>query len=142
LADRIAALWCEAYGEGATFELVRELLQLDPTQAKVGQNGLTMLHIAAGHHCHDGAALLIACGADVNAVDDCGETPLHRAAWSLDPESCRQLLEAGADPTTRDRHGRTPLDLAVNGSMQASLAEWETTQVVLGQAWVKNLSLS
>jgi ankyrin repeat protein len=137
VADRIAILWRDAYEQGVTFELVRELLQLDSTQAEVQQYGLTMLHMAAGHHCHEGIALLLANGAEVNAVDSCGETALHRAAWNLDPEGCRQLLGAGADPTMRDSHGRTPLDLAVNGSIQASPEEWETTQTILGQVWVK-----
>src|SRR5262245_8616100 len=102
MSDRIEKLWREAYEEGVTPELVRELLQLDRTQVQVWRHGLTLLHMAAGHHCHEGVALLLVNGAEVNAVDDDGETPLHRAAWTLDTECCRQLLDAGADSTRRD----------------------------------------
>jgi ankyrin repeat protein len=137
VADRIAALWRAAYEEGVTLELLKELLRLDPTQAKARRYGLTLLHMVAGHRLYEGVALLLANGAEVNAVDDCGETPLHRAAWNLDPEGCLQLLEAGADPTVRDRHDRTPLDVAVNGSIQESREDWEATQQLLEQAPAK-----
>jgi hypothetical protein len=134
MPDRIETLWREAYEEGVTPELVRELLQLDRTQAQVRRCGLTLLQMAAGHHCHDGIALLLANGAEVNAVDYDGETPLHRAAWTLDPAGCRQLLDAGADSTMRDCYGRTPLDVAINGTIQASREDWEATQRLLGPA--------
>jgi ankyrin repeat protein len=135
--DRIAMLWREAYEKGATIPLLQEVLQLDPDQAQVQRSGCTLLHMAAGHRLHDAVALLLMHGAQVNAVDDCGETALHKTAWNLDPEGCQQLLEAGADPTVRDRLGRTPLDGAVKGDIGASREDRGATQRLLGQAWVK-----
>jgi ankyrin repeat protein len=139
MADRIAALWRYAYEEGATLDLLQELLQLDPAQAGARRYDVTLLHMAANHRLHEGVALLLANGAEVNAVDDRGETPLHRAAWNLDPEGCLQLLDAGADPTVRDRHGRTPFRVAVNGDVWAPREDWEQTQRLLERAeaeWV------
>jgi hypothetical protein len=98
MADQVAELWREAYEEEATVELIREVLRLDPSQATARQYGLTLLHMAANHRLYEGVALLPAHGAEVNAADDCAETPLHLVAWNLDPEGCLQLLEAGADP--------------------------------------------
>jgi hypothetical protein len=131
VADRIAALWREAYEEGATLELLQELLRLDPAQAGARRYDLTLLHMAANHRLYEGVALLLANGAEVNAVDDSGGTPLHRAAWNLDPEGCLQLLEAGADPTVRDHHGRTPLRVAVHGDVWAPREDWQETQRLL-----------
>lgn len=134
MADRIAALWRHAYEEGATVELLQELLRLDPAQARARRYGLTLLHMAANHRLHEGVALLLANEAEVNAVDDCGETPLHRAAWNLDPVGCLQLLEAGADPTVQNSHGQTPFQVAVNGDLWAPRDVWEKTQRLLERA--------
>jgi ankyrin repeat protein len=134
VADRIAALWLHAYNEGLSLESLRELLLLDPAQAKARRYGLTLLHVAANHRLYEGVDLLLTNGADVNAVDDGGETPLHRAAWNLDPKGCLQLLEAGADPTVRDRHGRTPLLVAISGDVWAPREDWQETQRLLERA--------
>lgn len=63
---------------------------------------------------HRLVALLIAAGADVNALDDVSQAPLHLAALSGGPEAIVQaLLDGGADRLAEDHDGNTPLSLAV-----------------------------
>jgi ankyrin repeat protein len=67
--------------------------------------------------------MLLKHGADVDAVDDQGNTPLHEAAGqgmpvsmgSGDPDLAEvmdTLLRHGADPRLRNDDGQTPLELA------------------------------
>jgi uncharacterized protein len=56
--------------------------------------------------------LLISKGADVNAVNDNGESALHIAVPRGDG-LVRFLAEHGADLTLKDKAGRTPLDVAM-----------------------------
>lgn len=51
-------------------------------------------------------AMLVAAGADPNAVDSTGNTPLHEA--NSEPVA-RTLLGAGANPNARNAQGQTPL---------------------------------
>lgn len=59
--------------------------------------------------------LLLELGADINAVDDNGETVMHGAAYGSFPSVIRFLAENGADPELWKRpnkHGWTPLYIA------------------------------
>jgi hypothetical protein len=70
------------------------------------------LHSAcAGNHTAI-VRLLLAAGADPNAVQQDGFRPLHAAAQNGNLELASLLLEHGADPTLTDSHGRTPRRLA------------------------------
>jgi ankyrin repeat protein len=61
--------------------------------------------------------LLLASGADVNAMDKLGITPLMAAAFEGDAETVQLLLERGADINSRNRFGWTPLIAArANGN--------------------------
>lgn len=60
--------------------------------------GQTPLHIAAMSFMPDIVALLMAKGADPNALDDRGTTPLMIAAKAGDDTAAEQLLMRGADP--------------------------------------------
>jgi ankyrin repeat protein len=56
--------------------------------------------------------LLLGLGADVNAVDDNGDTAMHGAAYGAYPSVVRLLAEHGADPQIwkeRNKAGVTPL---------------------------------
>lgn len=77
--------------------------------------GETPLRLAVDRADHDGAALLLECGADVNAVDDFGETVLMKAAFAGDTEMARLLLDRGADVNAVDDLGETVLMKAAPG---------------------------
>ncbi|XP_041374811.1 putative ankyrin repeat protein RF_0381 [Gigantopelta aegis] len=55
---------------------------------------------------------LIACGADVKAVDEFGNSPLHIAAKCLSA-SVLSLIRNGSDVNLENKEGRTPLHEAV-----------------------------
>ena len=56
--------------------------------------------------------VLVAAGADVNAVNDTGETPLHYGAQASD-DIVRFLAEKGANLSAKDQQGRTPVEMAL-----------------------------
>ena len=91
------------------------------------KNGSTALMLAAGLGRGTGAftkdyatesellesiKVLIAAGADVNAVDDAGETPLHYGAQASD-DIVKYLAEKGAKLDVKDKKDRTPVEMAL-----------------------------
>nr|5CBN_A Chain A, mbp3-16,Immunoglobulin G-binding protein A [synthetic construct] len=60
----------------------------------------------------DEVRILMANGADVNAMDNFGVTPLHLAAYWGHFEIVEVLLKYGADVNASDATGDTPLHLA------------------------------
>ncbi|MRR16331.1 MAG: hypothetical protein EG826_07730 [Deltaproteobacteria bacterium] len=58
---------------------------------------------------HDGVALLLAGGGDVNAADNYGNTPLSDAVKLGDVKTVAFLLDHGALANARDKNGKTPL---------------------------------
>jgi ankyrin repeat protein len=56
--------------------------------------------------------VLIDAGADVNAVDDAGETPLHFGAQASD-DIVTLLVDRGAKLNVKDNKGRTPVEMAL-----------------------------
>lgn len=75
---------------------------------------MTPLHWAVVAHHTDVVNVLLAGGADVNAVDRFGYSPLLYAATIDfgDAETAATLLQAGADPKVKDKQGKTPLSQA------------------------------
>ena len=65
------------------------------------------------------ARLLIAHGANLDAIDTFGRTALHRAAANGVTPIGRVLLQAGADATVRDTEGMIALDYAKSQRMVA-----------------------
>ncbi len=76
--------------------------------------GTTPLHVAATVGDSEMVALLVVCGADVNAADGEGCTALHMAIKRGHIALFESLLSYGADATKRDDKGRTPLDCATH----------------------------
>jgi hypothetical protein len=76
--------------------------------------GFTALHSAAGKGRHDIADLLIANGANVNALDFTGAGPLHEAAKRGHLDIADLLLNHGADVNGRTfRDKMTPLQMTL-----------------------------
>ena len=67
------------------------------------------------------AAALIEAGADVNAMDENGETPLHLATDAGEASLVALLLEAGADVNACEEYGRSLVHLAVCNGEQSVL---------------------
>lgn len=108
-------LQCALTGLPPSHAIVARLLAAGATTHVV--TGSSPLHLAAKGGREADLALLIAAGADLNAVEKPGAqygakwTPLHYAAFQRAPEAVQMLLEAGADPELRDEWGRTPAEL-------------------------------
>jgi ankyrin repeat protein len=78
-----------------------------------GFNGTTALHTAAIADDPDYLRLLLAHGADANAINQRnGETALAVAVSPRTDAQFRMLLDAGADVNVADRQGYTPLHRA------------------------------
>jgi len=81
-------------------------------------DGQTALHDSAKRNRVESVKLLVKNGADINAIDNEGNTPLHIAAGGyflrLDPlEAVQYLIENGADINKLNNDRQTALDLAI-----------------------------
>ncbi len=56
--------------------------------------------------------VLVAAGADVNAVSEAGQTPLHFGAQASD-DIVKFLAASGAKLDVKDKQGRTPVEMAL-----------------------------
>ena len=108
--------------------LMKLLVDLGADPLEPNYDGCTPLMVAAGigNHFvgeHPGtpaeveAAVryLVSLGADVNTVDEKGETAMHGAAYRCFPETVNLLVELGADPAAwnhENEYGWTPLEIA------------------------------
>ncbi|HWE92898.1 MAG TPA: ankyrin repeat domain-containing protein [Tepidisphaeraceae bacterium] len=115
---RLAAAACEP-------RIIKRLLQhgADAAAVDVTNGNNTPLHLVADSvirpipRVRDGMVretvdLLVAAGANVNAVNEAGFTPLSWAVHRSRPEVVDALLAHGADVNTRDANHRTPLGIA------------------------------
>lgn len=86
-------------------------------------DGATALHFSA-LECDDRrpAELLISAGADVEAVNDNGNTPLHVASRKGHAGPAAALLAAGASTAARNKKGHTPALLAAGDGHAGVLA--------------------
>ncbi len=124
-------------GEGATplmravkdadLALTRLLLDGGADVGLRTKNGKTALMFAAsrlagfrgvanrgtGQAAAETIALLVERGAEINAVDEAGQSALHLAAARAEPTVVRQLAASGAAIDLKDAQGRIPLDLAL-----------------------------
>lgn len=79
----------------------------------------TPLHIASSNKRKEIATILLAAGADVNAINDNGDTPLHLACSEESKKTVNILLNGPfmnamfCNPNIRNNNGSTPLHSAV-----------------------------
>ena len=81
------------------------------------------LHIAARNGDIQAVQLLVDFGADVNALNGCGQTPLHTAAGGEKdcPELCSILLKHNAKIDAVDKDGNQPLHLACEAPLTSTV---------------------
>lgn len=79
------------------------------------------LHIAARKKAPNLARLLLRKGANINLIDDSGDTPLHVAVKTQARELVLILLNHGVDTEIRDKDGHTALLAAMSGWMNEEI---------------------
>ncbi len=113
--------WFEAAALGLV-ERVEEMLHNKPERLdSKAADGFTALHLAAYFGQEPVARLLIAAGADVDAVSEnpAQLRPLHAAAASRSVGIAEALLEAGAEVGAQQASGHTAIDAARQNQDQA-----------------------
>jgi ankyrin repeat protein len=92
--------------------------------ARRAADGFTALHLAAFFGGAPATGVLLAAGADPDAVAENPShvRPLHSAVAARDSDAVRLLLEAGADPDARQAGGFTALHAAAANDDEASAA--------------------
>lgn len=112
----------------ADLPLMKLLVELGADPKLPNKNGATPLMAAAGLGCHapteeagtepeclEAVAYLLQLGADVNTVDDSGETAMHGAAYKSLPKMVEFLAAKGAKISLwnqKNKSGWTPLLIA------------------------------
>jgi uncharacterized protein len=111
--DGFTALHLAAFFSGDA-ETARALLEAgaDPNGMAANDTGLHPIHSAAAAGNNDLVALLVECGAQIDAPQRGGYTALHSAAANGNDDLVLILIQAGADTSRRAEDGRTALSLA------------------------------
>ena len=129
--------------------MARALIDLGADVAATNRRRATPLHYAAdgtpglaSWRPEDQAAtvaLLIAAGADPDALDMNGVAPLHRAVRTRCASAVAALLEGGADARLANGQGSTPMMLAIrqtgrggSGSAEAKAQQAEIVRLLEG----------
>jgi ankyrin repeat protein len=101
-------------GRGAKVDLANSL-KLTPLLVVAGSNWAitdTRGRFRNEKHCIEMAGMLLDAGADINAVNNNGQSSLHAAARMDMKDLVRFLGERGANLDVKDRNGSTALDIA------------------------------
>ena len=122
----------------ANANVVKVLIDAGASLARRDAYGRTVLHRVVFCTRPVVVQCLLASGAEVDAVDNDGQTPLHCAVdivrrpddpigntppFSNGTECVRLLVHAGANVHLRDRLGRTPLDMLTVSDDECNLQE-------------------
>ncbi|CAL2036557.1 CBN-ACBP-5 protein [Caenorhabditis brenneri] len=102
---------------------MKRLLEEDRNilEAKDENLAMTALLWATDLGCDPVVRFLIDEGADVNAVDNCLQTPLHFAAQCHRPLLAEILIQAGADKAALDADGLTPAECCDDTELRSAL---------------------
>lgn len=109
--ESVAGLLCEMASIG-NLNAIKEVIGKNPSLVNLkDKDGMTCLHWAADRGHLSIVQYLLSGKADVNATDDCGNSPLHIACMSQQKEVVRLLLDAGADTSLVNCDGEAVIDL-------------------------------
>merc|ERR1719414_284300 len=97
-----------------------------------GRGSRSALHRAAMLGRAEVLRVLLAAGANPNALDDPRNTPLHHAASGGHARAVFLLLQAGADQMLGNGFGTTPVAKAKSDS-------WETPSVLQGKTYIRRM---
>jgi len=112
-------LYCAANECAGGGDVVRALIDAGAeVDACGGVKRCTPLHMAARRGNLEIAAILLACGANLEARDNAGETPLRRAVNCGQTGIAALLLAKGADPNSLGSKGLTPRTAARSLTMR------------------------
>lgn len=78
--------------------------------------GITPLHYACFKNSKNAVDLLLDLGANINALDEEGNSCLHFAVNSNNPALIKKLLVRGADKNIKNSTQESPLDLAIKNN--------------------------
>ena len=125
-------------------DVMRELLAHGADPFIPTSNGTTPLMMAAGvghqpgitrsteSEALEAVSLCVEVGADVNAVNEAGDTALHGAAWREQADSLVQFLaDRGADLDAKNGRDWTPLVIAEGIHTGGNFIRSDTTAVLL-----------
>jgi ankyrin repeat protein len=107
-------LW-DASMAGDTVGVVQALADsadVNVLDTRTNPNGRRALNWAAWHNHVPVIELLLAAGAEIDAVNNTGFSPLHHAAEAGSPDAARALIGRGADPGLTNLAGRAPIQTA------------------------------
>jgi ankyrin repeat protein len=140
----------------ADVPLMRLLLELGADPLLPNFNSTTPLLAAAGvgtqepqeeageeSEALDAVKLMLDLGAEVNAVNDDGDTAMHGAAYNMYPLLIELLAQRGADPQVwknANKFGRTPLFIAEGHSGRLLRPNKSTTEAITKLMLAANLS--
>lgn len=95
--------------------------------------GWTPLHLAIYFGHKDVAEVLLAKGAELNAVNDNGDTPLHKASFIGREDLVMLLIQYNADVSVINGEGRLPRDMTPSNEVGDEIAKLllaaETTEM-------------
>jgi ankyrin repeat protein len=123
IEDAVLELLRKGFDHARTGETprLRELLAAGCPANLTDSKGDTLLILAAYHQRLDTVHLLLEFGADVERINDNGQTALGSAVFRQDEGIVKSLLAAGANPATGQRSARDVAEFFDLADMKALL---------------------
>ena len=107
-----AAMFNKGYPIIFFYEKLQKFFRKVPILDVPSENGTTPLHHACIRGSKKAVDILLDLGANINAVDNEGNSCLHHTANSNNLSLLKKLLIRGADKTIKNNEEKSPLDIA------------------------------